>query len=200
MITGMNLIPVSPGHPLWPAVSVFIRTTYLDHYGAQLAELPTNIVALIGPGQRVQCAAGLRNGSEAFFSECYLEDTIEAVISGVTGRQIDRWEIVEVSNLASRTPAASVQFMRELIHYGDALGFNWAFFTATDRLQKILRRIHLPLIELGAARPERLAAPYVWGSYYENNPKVLAIRRDDLAPFLSGKATRDTGNGVRAHG
>ena len=72
--------------------------------------------------------------------------------------------------------------MRELILYGDTLGFNWAFFTATSRLQKILRRIHLPLIDLGPARRDRVPTPEKWGAYYDNQPRVLAIGRDDLAP------------------
>ncbi len=188
----MNLILMTSGHTLWPAVSVFIRTAYLDHYGAQLGELPKTIVALTSPSQRILCAAGLREGSEPFFSECYLDAAVESVIGTVTGKPVGRHEIVEVSALASRTPAASVQFMRELILFGDRLGFNWAFFTATDRLQKIFRRIQLPLIVLGEAHAERVADPGSWGSYYDNHPKVFAVGRDDLAPFLSA--------GVRAHG
>lgn len=199
-ITGMILVPVSPGHPLWLMTSIFIRTTYLDHYGARLANLPTNIVALIDARQKIHCAAGLRHGAEPFFSEFYLDQPIETVIGRLSGKHVERHEIVEVSGLASRTPAASVQFMRELILFGDSLGFNWAFFTATDRLEKLFHRIRLPVIDLGAASSARVPTPEAWGSYYEANPKVLAIGRDDLAPFLVRYPETDTLAGVRAHG
>ncbi len=200
MITGMNLVHVSSGHALWPVTSFFIRATYLDHYKAQIPHLPTNIVALVDARNRVHCAAGLRDCSETFFSEFYLDAPIETVIGQAAGKRIDRKEIVEVSSLASRTPAASVHFMRELILYGDLLGFNWAFFTATSRLQKLLHRLRLPLIDLGTANAERVPTPELWGTYYETAPRVLAIGRDDLAPFLLRNPEIDVSCGVCAHG
>jgi hypothetical protein len=184
MIAGFNLIPVSRGHFLWPAVSRLIRTAYRRHYQARLKHLPRRIIALAGPGEWVQCVAGLRESTEPFLSERYLDQPIETVLMQMTGLRVERQEIVEVSSLASRSQIASVAFIRELIRYGASLGFNWAFFTATDRLEKILRRIKLPLIQLDDARPERLADRELWGSYFDRHPKVFAIGRRDLAPFL----------------
>jgi hypothetical protein len=80
-----------------------------------------------------------------------------------------------------------IAFLRELIRYGGSLGFNWAFFTATDQIQKILRHIELPLIELGIARRDRVATPELWGSYYDRQPKVFAIGRHELGPFFLEK-------------
>jgi hypothetical protein len=144
------------------------------------------------PGERVQCAAGLRDSSEPFLSESYLDQTIETVLAQRVGTKVERREIVEVSSLASRSQVELVAFMRELICYGASLGFNWAFFTATDRLQRILRCIELPLIDLAVARPDRIAAAELWGSYYDSDPRVFAIGRHDLATFLdgNGKTTR----------
>ena len=197
----MKLIPLSPGHPLWPAVSIFIRTTYLEHYGARLGTLPANIVALVDGQDRVLCAAGLRSAPEPFFSEFYLEQPIEALIAKRAGKPVQRAEIVEVTALVSRTPAVSVHFMRELILYGDMLGFNWAFFTATERLEKILRRMGLPLIDLAPAERERVPTPEAWGGYYDNHPKVLAIGRDNLAPFLVPESNAPLAKArIAAHG
>ena len=212
MINGMKLVHMSIGHPLWPVTSLFIRTTYLEHYSARIAKLPKNVVALVDAQNKVHCAAGLRDASEPYFSEFYLDDPIERLISNIAGKPVQRREIVEVSSLASRTPAASIHFMRDLILYGDVLGFNWGFFTATSRLEKLLRRIHLPLVDLGAASPARVPTPEVWGTYYQTEPKVLAIGRDDLAPFLmndpesenlrcpTASLFEDDFPGVRAHG
>jgi hypothetical protein len=196
----MNLIQVSPGDAMWPVVSIFIRTTYSDHYGARLGHLPDTILALVDGQHRVLCAAGLRDGAAPFFSEYYLDDPIETIISRTAGKPVQRSEIAEVANLASRTPAATVQFMRQLILYGDTLGYNWAFFTATGRLEKILRRIQLPLIELGRAAADRVPNPELWGSYYETGPRVLAIGRDDLAPFLTRESSTDEFHGECVNG
>lgn len=194
----MQLLQISPGHALWPATSLFIRSTYVDHYSAHIANLPHKIVALIDTRNQVHCAAGLRDCSEPYFSEAYLDHPIETVIGGIAGRRVERHEIVEVANLASRTPAASARFMRELILYGETLGFNWAFFTATLRLEGLLRRLRLPLIELGTASADRVPDPAAWGTYYDAKPKVLAIGRDDLAPFLARASESEMG--ARAHG
>ena len=181
----MKLIAIASGDPLWPAVSIFVRTAYLDSYGARLAGLPATMVALVDGQSRILCAAGLRSAPEPFLSESYLEAPVEAVIAERTGKSPRRSEFVEATGLASRMPALSVHFMRELILYGETLGFNWAFFTATNRLEKLLRRINLPLIELGHARRERVPGPEAWGTYYDNSPTVLAIGREHLAPFLA---------------
>jgi hypothetical protein len=196
----MKLVHLSSSHPLRPMTSLFIRTAYLEHYSAQITKLPQNIVALIDAQNRVHCAAGLRDCSEPYFSELYLDAPIEQVIGSIANRPVKRKEIVEVSSLASRTPAVSIQFMRDLILYGDTLGFNWAFFTVTSRLEKLLRRIGLPFTILGAASRTRVPNPEKWGTYYDTNPVVMAIGRDDLAPFLIAEPAAEFTKGARAHG
>jgi hypothetical protein len=191
----MRLQPVAYDDHLRVRAEQFIRTTYFDSYGARIARLPKRLFALVeGPG-RILCAAGLRDGTEGFYSEHYLDAPIEQLVGAHVGHPVARCEIVEVTGLASRSPALSTQFMRDLIQYGDTLGFNWAFFTATSRLEKLLKRIHLPLIELGAASPVRVPSPELWGSYYDTAPRVVAIGRRDLAAFLAPHALLE----VRAH-
>ena len=186
MINGFNLIRISYDHILWPAVTELIRSAYHEHHQARLRSLPRSFVALVGPGERVQCAAGLRDSTEPFLSESYLDQSIETVLAQATEMTVERREIVEVSGLACRSQIRLVAFLRELIRYGGSLGFNWAFFTATDQIQRILRRIELPLIELGMARRDRISVPELWGSYYESQPQVFAIGRHELGRFLYG--------------
>jgi hypothetical protein len=184
MISRFNLVPISYDHVLWPAVAELIRTAYHEHHQARLRSLPKNLVALVSPGGRVQCAAGLRDSTEPFLSECYLDQSIETVLAQAADMRVERREIVEVSGLACRSQIWLVAFLRGLIRYGGSLGFNWAFFTATDQIQKILHRIELPLIDLGIAPRDRMAVPELWGSYYESGPRVFAIGRHELGPLL----------------
>ncbi len=183
----MKLIEIGEGHPLWPITSRFIRSMYDKCFKARIVQIPKRIVALVDQEFRVHCAAGLRDSLEPFFSEYYLDEPVEMKIGAFSGSRVERREIVEVSSFASRTPGSSVRFIRELVSYGEGLGFNWAFFTTTSRLEKLLRKIHLPLIDLGVASSSRVPSPEMWGTYYRTNPKVLAIGRSDLAPFLSDR-------------
>ncbi len=177
-----------------------IRAVYALSYGAQVTNFPKTIIGLADNNDRIHAAAGLRDASEPYFSEHYLDAPVETVIGGIAKARVDREAIVEVSSLASRTPAISVRFMTELVLYGEELGFDWAFFTATSRLEKLLRRMRLPLIALGAAKASRVPNPEIWGSYYETDPRVLAFGREQLMPFLQKKAARAPDYEARVHG
>jgi hypothetical protein len=162
-----------------------MRETYIASYDARVSYFPKNIVVLAKSPADIYCAAGLRECCEDFFSECYIDCPIEQALGAVSRTFVGRHEIVEVSGLASRSPSLSAFFMKELILYIEELGFNWAFFTATSRLEKLLKRMRLPMIELGAASASRVSSPEVWGSYYQTNPKVFAIGREHLSRFLA---------------
>ena len=196
----MRIIEISSEHPLRPAVSRFIRATYLLNYDARLLNLPNTIIGLVDNRNKIHAAAGLRDASEPFFSEHYLDLPIETLLSEISRRRVERESVVEVSCLASRAPALSAHFMRDLVFYGEELGYDWAFFTATSRLEKVLRRMRLPLLNIGAASVDRVPSPETWGSYYETDPRVLAFGREHLKPFLERWLGPATYHEVRAHG
>ncbi|MGO8955243.1 MAG: thermostable hemolysin [Rhodomicrobium sp.] len=196
----MRLLELTIEHPLMPAAYRLIRAVYALSYDACVTCLPKTVIALVDSRGKIHAAAGFRDSSEPYFSEYYLDAPIDAVIGRVARKRVERDKIVEVSSLASRTPAISVHFLRELVLYGEELGYDWAFFTATSRLEKLLRRMRLPLINLGAASASRVPTPAIWGSYYETDPRVLAFGREQLAPFLMKTAARAEVHEVRAHG
>jgi hypothetical protein len=196
----MRIIEIPCGHPLRPAVSRFIRATYYLIYEARIEALPKTLVALVDAKGKVLAAAGLRDASEPFFSEHYLDAPIECLLSGFSRTPLDRKSVVEVSCLASRAPAISALFMRELVFCGERLGYDWAFFTATSRLDKLLRRMKLPLLDLGEARQDRVPNPENWGSYYETEPRVVAFGREHLKPFLVKWLAGSPSLEARAHG
>ena len=89
--------------------------------------------------------------------------------------------------------------MTGLVLYGEELGYDWAFFTATSRLEKLLRRMRLPLITLGTASASRVPNPEMWGSYYETDPRVLAFGREQLMPFLRKQEASAPVHEARVH-
>ncbi|MGO9543474.1 MAG: thermostable hemolysin [Rhodomicrobium sp.] len=183
-----------------PTANRLIRAVYSLNYDAYVLNIPKTVFALVDDYDKMHAAAGFRDSSEAYFSEYYLDAPVETIIGTAARKPVDRHKIVEVSCLASRTPAVSMQFLRELVLHGERLGFDWAFFTATSRLEKLLRRMRLPLIGLGAASANRVPTPEIWGSYYDTDPRVLAFAREQLMPFLVKKAAPSGAYEVRAHG
>ena len=89
--------------------------------------------------------------------------------------RVERQTIFEVSTFASRAPNSTIRFVSEIVAYGKAAGFDWAFFTLTARLQLLLDHIGLALIPLTSADISRVEDPASWGSYYEMSPKVYAV-------------------------
>ena len=103
---------------------------------------------------------------------------------------ICRESIFEVSGLASRAPHRATQFLRYVVSYGELAGFDWAFFTATNRLRALLRHLGLAPLALTPADPKRLGDAQVWGSYYDAAPVVCAVHRTAARDFLAGQTRR----------
>ncbi|MGX9984614.1 thermostable hemolysin [Methylobacterium fujisawaense] len=157
------------------AAETFIRKTYALRYNATLTSFPESILALFDAQEHVICAAGVRDQSEGFFSERYLDTSIELALTERTGSEVCRDAIFEVSTLASQTPCSSATFVREIIAYGEAQGFAWSFFTATSRLHVLLGRIGIASIYLAEAQADRIADAELWGDYYATRPRVCAV-------------------------
>lgn len=169
----MDLISVDARHPLRPAVEAAVRAVYAREYGARLAALPPRMLAWADDGGNVLCAAGLR--TQPFFSEFYLDAPVEDLLARAGGRPVARERVVEVSALAAPRPGAAAAFTRAVIDLCREEGFDWAFFTATQRLRALLRWMGLPLVPLGPACPTRVSSPADWGSYYLHDPVVCAV-------------------------
>lgn len=183
----MQILVLTQNHARRTEIELFIADVYRRHYGASLPTFPSNLIALIGRDGQCLCASGLRFAETGFFSECYLDQPIEDVLSEVSGGPVRRERIFEVSGLASRAPQRAAQFLRYIVSYGESAGFDWAFFTATARLRGLLCILGLPVLILGDADKQRAENPDIWGSYYDGRPLVCAISRSAAQAYLSGE-------------
>jgi hypothetical protein len=154
-----------------------IRAIYWQHFRAQPAPFPETLVALLSPSGSVDCAAGVRFGAEPFFSECYLGEVAEVVLGRRYGELIRRRQIIEVCNLAANASGRSPLFVAKIIEFADLAGADWAIFTATRPLRVLLERSGLALTDLAPARPTRVSTPSNWGTYYDYDPRVVAVDR-----------------------
>jgi hypothetical protein len=165
------------------AVEDAIRTLYWKRYEAFLSSFAQTIVAELSPSGSVECAAGMRFGNEAFFSECYLDLPMERLLQDHLGRTVHRNKIVEVSHLAAPCSGRSLPFVRNLIELLRTRDAEWAIFTATKPLRSLLRRNRLAMIELGCADRSRVPHPECWGHYFKHDPRIMAVNhRTAFAP------------------
>jgi hypothetical protein len=174
----MATLVIPENHRLRGKAERFIREAYAREYHAKLAAFPPRLLIEIDHQGEILCAAGLRSSVDGFFSERYLDTTIETALTGVRGQRVARERIFETSTFASRSPRSVPYFISQIIDWGETSGFEWSFFTITRRLSTLLDRLGLELAPLGSANPARIENAALWGSYYEQDPRVFAVNRD----------------------
>jgi hypothetical protein len=173
-----NFSVVTPSDDLRARVEDEIRTTYWERFQARLARLPRTLVASVSTSGIIECAAGVRFSEHDFFSECYLDLPVEIALQHRFGLPVQRRRIIEVCNLAGRKPGRSQSFIASFIEFAESDEFDWVIFTATKSLRALLERSGLRMTQLARAERFRVANPSDWGSYYEHDPRVMAVHRD----------------------
>jgi hypothetical protein len=157
-------------------VETFIRDVYAEHFGARLGALMPILVTLCDCDGRIQAAAGLRPADlRGLFVENYTAAPIEQVLQTATGERVGRARIIEVGNLATRSPGSARVLFRSMTSWLYEQGFDWVVFAGTIDVRLIFRRMGVDLVALCDADPACLGdARHDWGSYYENQPLVMA--------------------------
>jgi Thermostable hemolysin len=173
-----NFNVVAPSNHLRARVEHEIRTTYWERFQARLALLPRTLIASVSASGTIECAAGVRFSDTDFFSECYLDLPLEIALQHRFGLTVQRRRIIEVCNLAGRTPGRSLPFIASFIAFAESDEFDWVIFTATKSLRALLERSGLRMTQLARAERFRVPNPSDWGTYYEHDPRVMAVHRD----------------------
>jgi hypothetical protein len=135
----------------------------------------------------VSAAAGVRPADAGpLFMEQYLDDPIETVLSERYGQSVGRDEIFELGNLAAVRPGvcqllylivASVMVRTRLKH---------VVFAGTKQVRKGVCRLGFEIESIAAADPSRLGeAADNWGSYYANEPTIMAINLSESMDAVS---------------
>jgi hypothetical protein len=188
----MNLILADRDHPQRALLERTVRAVFQSEYGAHVPAFPNRLVASLDGDGLPLAVAGLRFAEDGLFSETYLDVPAEAALAAQLGRAVPRTQIVEFSSLAATRGGAALPLVAAAIRLCLAAGCSHGLFTATNRLRALLRRAGLVSVDLGPARPERLADADQWGSYYLHDPRVLAVSAETLTTLrpLSAPAAR----------
>jgi hypothetical protein len=170
-----NVVQTTVGSPRRGEAEAFIRDIFARHYNAEVPAFAPNLMMIESEG-RIVAATGWRcAGNEPLYLENYLDTPIEVAMARLAGQPVRREQIVEVGNLATARPGASLDVILTLARHLDQLGYKWVVFTATSTLVGIFSRWRLPLLALAHANPSRLGGEAAaWGSYYETEPIVVA--------------------------
>ena len=151
-----------------------IADCYQRVYNTSLTEFLPLILCLQDQGVPL-AASGLRPGHyRPLFLEQYLEAPVEQQVAAIIRRPVNRTSLVEIGNFAVMNRGYSTLLLAVLaISLVDA-GYHWAVFTATQQVERLLKRLGFEPQVLAAADPHRLQGDAsLWGSYYQNRPRVM---------------------------
>ncbi len=160
-------------------VEAFIHEVFKRAYGANVTHFMPTLIALRDQGGVLMAAFGMRDASTGpLFLEHYLDAPIEQVISNGLGQNIQRHEITEIGNLAVANPRNAGILIAHVIQQSLDMGVKWCVATAHHSLQNGLIKGGRDVYPLALADKSRLSVEEQaqWGTYYENQPQVVAVR------------------------
>lgn len=158
----------------------FISDTFRQANGAEIKRFKPYLMSLRDRDDKLIAVCGLRSAAiERLHLENYLDQPIEAVLSEHAGLPVKRGDIVEIGNLS----IADLSMARYLITaINDQLHFTsrqWAVLTAVPAVRDVFIELGMYPEIIGDADINRLPPEdrVGWGSYFEQKPQVMAIRR-----------------------
>jgi hypothetical protein len=155
----------------------FVSSCFQQHYGAEIRHFMPLLMSLSDQHDELKAVLGFRYADRnPLFLEKYLERPVEQVLAAKLKRPVNRSHLVEVGNLAVNTAGGGRWLITALTAYLSTTGCEWALFTIGSPLHNAFIRLGLQLVDLAAARRESLPLEEqaLWGSYYEQKPKVMA--------------------------
>lgn len=174
------------------SVEHYISAQFEAAHGAKISEYMPDLLTMRCAGQ-LSGAAGIRFADENnLFLERYLTSSIEKTISEFTGENADRHSIVEIGNLVATHRGSSQLLFILLTAILNKVDCQWAVFTATPIVEKLLCKLGLELHHLADALSSALHNPNDlanWGSYYQSKPKVFCVSPEPSLKALSERKT-----------
>ena len=156
------------------ALERFIAEKYLQVHSARLNEyLP--VLLGVRYNEELVGAVGMRPGAyRPMFLEQYLDSPIEQQVAAFSKQPVDRCSLVEIGNLAIARKGHGPLLMAMMTAVLAEAGYEWMVFTVTEQVERLIGRLGFKPHYLKGAEPDRLVGDRsLWGSYYENNPRVI---------------------------
>ncbi|MDO8293028.1 MAG: thermostable hemolysin [Gallionella sp.] len=164
-------------------IECFIGNVFREAYGAEIKRFKPCLMSLRDHDNKLVAACGFRSAAlEPLFLETYLDKPIEAVLAERVGFPVKRGDIVEVGNLSVIEPGMARYLIAAIVAQLHATSKQWAVFTAVPLVRNAFIKMGMNPVILGDADKSRLSPEEQaeWGSYYEQKPQIMAIRRVEL--------------------
>lgn len=161
-------------------VEQFITGIFYQACGAKVRFFLPILMSLRDLDGRLIAACGIRSaGAERLYLENYMDVPVEQLLSERAGSPVQRSDIVEIGNYSVAEMGTSRLLIGAIFDQLHATSKEWAVFTAIQLVRNALIKQNIfPKIlcdaDINHLPPEERSE---WGSYYEQKPQVMAIRR-----------------------
>ncbi len=163
----------------WNKAQDLVNEKYKRTFGADVLPNPDYFVVCVLPSEEsdsdtqiVACAGLTLTSTAPLFSEQYLDEPIEQLISRLEGKSVSRNAIVEIGSLASRKNEIGIELVEILSIIIWCLGKRYVLCTATKQLRRILSSLNLLFEPIQLSDYQRLGenVKEKWGKYYDKQP------------------------------
>jgi len=176
------LVRVPEGQtPLWTQATEVVREKFRSSYKATVEPNPQYFALTQDADERILSCAGITFGDHrTLFSEQYLAEPIEVILSRRFEKSIDRSTIAEIGSLVSHHLTAGIIMVNMIPLLAWCMGGHYLLCTVTPRVREMMESCQIVFEPLLAADPQRLAdeGGKNWGSYYSKQPVTGFIRVD----------------------
>jgi len=158
----------------------FVLAIFRRAHKAEVRHFMPKLLSVRDVQGRLLAVCGLRHANEErLFLETYLDAPIEVLLSQHNQVTINRDAVLEVGNLAVADPINVRSLLASISLYLHSTHSEWAVFTGISVLRNSLTKLNMSLQFLGEANIDRIPdhERAAWGTYYNERPQVLAIRR-----------------------
>ncbi len=167
----------------------YVSRKYLQVHNAHVNEyLP--ILVGIHDGSELVGVFGLRPGRyRPMFLEQYLDGPIEQQVASISKQPVDRSALMEIGNLAiTRKGYGPLAMVLMAMSLAEA-DYEWMVFTVTEQVERLMKYLGFEPHYLVSADPDRLKGDQLlWGSYYENNPRVMVGSLKTASEIIAGNS------------
>lgn len=167
--------------PLWVQATEVVKEKFRSSYKATVEPSPQYFAVTLDNEERILSCAGITFADHrTLFSEQYLSQPIDTILSERFEKPIDRSTIVEIGSLISHHLTAGMIMVNMIPLLAWCMGGHYLLCTVTPRVREMMESCQIDFEPLLTADPERLAndGGKNWGSYYSKMPVTGFIRVD----------------------
>ncbi|KYC40901.1 hypothetical protein WA1_25115 [Scytonema hofmannii PCC 7110] len=183
----------------WNKALNLVTQKYKHTFGADVLPNPDYFVVCVLSSefsdrdtQIVACAGMTFSSKASFFSEQYLDEPIERIVSRFEGKTVSRNKIVEIGSLASVQNKIGIELVKIVPIITWCMGKEYIFCTVTKQIRRIFdcMELHFEPIQLSEYGRLGESAKEQWGNYYDNLPKTGFIRLSQISSLFSKNTGR----------